>query len=169
MGTVKSAFLGVDPGVTGAIAAVDEHGNILMAQKIPTLLVTKTRRELHISAIRRTIDEIACDTLVTFAALERVSAMPKQGVVSMFRFGNALGVMQGLLSGMEISFISPTPKKWMREMVTDVEGVDGKARSVLAASRIWPEMDFSKKSSHNIADALLLAEYARRIHKGLNQ
>ena len=48
-------------------------------------------------------------------------------------------------------------------MLADVEGTDTKGRAILAASRLWPEMDFSRKKDHNRASALLMGEYGRRM------
>ena len=82
----------------------------------------------------------------------------------MFRFGLAVGSMLGLLTGLEIGLIQVAPRQWMKEFLQYTEGKDSKTKSRLAASYRWPNEDFSLVKSHNRADALFLAEFARK-HK----
>lgn len=95
--------------------------------------------------------------------LEHVGAMPGQGTVSMFHFGENFGWIQGVLSALGIPFELVRPQRWKREF-----GCTGdKNTSVQVASRLFPGVDLRRtpkcKSPHDgVCEALLMAEYARR-------
>jgi len=82
-------------------------------------------------------------------------------VSSSLKLGRCFGQIEGLLAGFGIPYENVAPRRWKRAMVRDVEGTDQKARSVLAASRLWPALDLSLKKHHNRAEAALIAEYGR--------
>jgi len=144
------AFIGIDPGKSGAVALLTEGEAVAIdwpgdPGAAATLLAIWARR----------YD-------IRLAALERVSARPGQGVVSMFSFGQNYGAWMGILAAMRIPYILPTPKQWQAGVVDRKAGSDPKARSLAAARRLFPEADLSRKKDHGRADALLLAWYARR-------
>ncbi len=95
--------------------------------------------------------------------LERVGAMPGQGVTSMFNFGENFGFIQGVLEANGIPYELVTPQKWKREF-----GVTGdKNSAVSVCQRLFPDVSLlkterSKKPDDGMAEALLMAEYARR-------
>lgn len=165
-------FIGIDPGISGALAAVDEDGNLIGAHHIPTLQAKGKRREVNVGALRTLANKLI-GSGKPVGAVERVSARPGQGVVSMYRFGKACGLLEGLLLGLGVPYITPLPRSWQSVMLKDVEGETPKIRAVIAASRLWGNLDLSLKKDHNLADAALLAMYARREHmqsigKGVN-
>ena len=102
--------------------------------------------------------------------LERVNAMPKQGVVSMFNFGMNFGLIQGLLMANQIRYELVSPQKWKREF----EVTSDKNTSIAVCKRLFPTVSLkrtinSKKDDDGLAEALLLAEYARRHFNGGNK
>lgn len=95
--------------------------------------------------------------------LERVGPMPKQGVTSMFKFGENFGFIQGLLTANRIPFELVTPQKWKKEF----QITSDKNSSIAVCKRLFPDVslrrtDRCKKDHDGIAEALLMAEYARR-------
>jgi crossover junction endodeoxyribonuclease RuvC len=90
------------------------------------------------------------------ALLEQVSAMPKQGVSSTFKFGASYGLLQGLLVAHGVVWQTVTPRIWQSEMRCLTKG--NKNVTKAAAQQLWPE----EKITHATADALLLAELCRR-------
>ena len=162
----EKVFIGIDPGIAGAVAAVDSSGRLLGAYHIPTLQTKGKRREINVGALRSILADFVGGKQA-FASLERVSARPGQGVVSMFRFGKACGLLEGLLLGLRVDYVTPVPRSWQKVMLRDVEGQTSKIRSVLAATRKWENLDLKLKKDHNKADAALLAEYARLTHGGV--
>jgi len=102
-------------------------------------------------------------TLIKHAVIEKAQAMPKQGTVSMFRYGVAYGFIRGLLKTMRIPYTLIHPKTWKKEMMPDM-GKD-KGASILRVQQLFPTTELTRKKDHNIADAILLAEYGRRKFK----
>lgn len=99
-----------------------------------------------------------------FAAVEKVGAMPGQGVTSMFSFGQSYGFIQGVLTAFGIPYQLVPPRKWKATF-----GLlnTTKQDSVIVAKRLFPGVsllpsDRCRKESDGMSDALLIAEYARR-------
>jgi len=97
------------------------------------------------------------------AMLERVSAMPRQGVSSTFKFGCQFGLCIGLLTAFRIRYEMVTPVKWQSAMKCRTGGEKKVSRA--AAQRLFPDLDW-RVTDHE-ADALLIAEYCRRVTLGI--
>ena len=144
------AYLGIDPGATGCAALIHDGGHDLFdwpgdpALVVPRLADWLARFEIKL------------------AALEKVGAMPGQGVVSMFSFGQNVGAWQGILAAMAIPYVCPRPQEWQRGLLGRKAGKDTKAASLATARRLFPDADLGRKKDHGRADALLLAWWARR-------
>lgn len=98
------------------------------------------------------------------AAVEKVGAMPGQGVTSMFNFGKSAGYIEGVLSALGIPYQLVPPNKWKKEF--SLIGKDKQA-SIMTCHRLFPELDLKRTErcrtdSDGKAEATLLAEYARR-------
>ena len=164
-------FAGIDPGLDGAIAVISPRKIEII--DIPTLLVGK-RREVDAHALVKILRGLrggqggaswsfpAKDLIV---GLERVHSMPKQGVASSFSFGKTAGVLQGVCSGLQLPFQMVTPQAWHKTMLAGMP--KGKDSSIQKCHELFPEVDcITKKSHHNRADALLIAEHIRRTTGG---
>lgn len=146
----ERAWIGIDPGQSGAAAVIYRDGQIVEdwpgdAAGAAELLLT-WRTEFNI----------------VLAALESVHAMPGQGVKSMFSFGQNFGQWQGVMAALTLPYLQPVPQEWQKGLVTKSDGADPKARSLAVARRLFPDVDLSWKKDHGRADALLLAWWARR-------
>lgn len=153
-------FIGIDPGLDGAIAFVKDDGSATVCSA-PTGKVGKKRDYLlasMASLLDRQIDQIRY-----VAAVERVHSMPKQGVASSFNFGKGFGLWLGLLAGRGIPFDLVEPTRWKKVML-DGMGRD-KDAARLRAQQLFPALapQLSLKKDHGRAEALLIAEYRRRI------
>lgn len=141
-------YIGIDPGKSGAMAVID--GNRF-------LCVSVFDRGSY-SHLLDVFSDCQCR-----CCLERVGPMPKQGVMSMFNFGMNYGFIQGLLTAYSIPYELVTPQKWKREF-----GVTGdKNSSIAVCKRLFPEVSLRRtercrKDDDGMAEALLMAEYARR-------
>jgi crossover junction endodeoxyribonuclease RuvC len=148
----KKFYGGIDPGLTGAIAIVGDRG-------LASVFDFDDFRGLQM------IRTLAEDLRIT---MEKVSAMPKQGVASMFKFGTNYGTWIGRLEALAIPFDLVTPAKWQKAMFDSQakRGVDTKAVSLDRARRLFPQAlnRLTRKKDHNRAEALLLAEYCRRFY-----
>jgi len=144
------AYLGIDPGATGCAALIHDGGHDLFdwpgdpALVVPRLADWLARFEIKL------------------AALEKVGAMPGQGVVSMFTFGQNVGVWHGILAALSIPYVCPRPQEWQRGLLDRKAGKDTKTASLATARRLFPDADLGRKKDHGRADALLLAWWARR-------
>lgn len=150
-------ILGIDPGASGALAIIDsETLSRVEILDMPSVLIKRgTRMVNQVSAPM--LAEILRDQNIQLAVLEKVGAMPGQGVSSMFAFGRAAGVVEGVLAGLFIPVTLVTPQEWQKHMRV-VGGKDG-ARS--RASQIFSQdvKYFLRKKDDGRADAALIASY----------
>ena len=147
-----SVSIGIDPGKTGAIAVMDDDGILCLEQ----FNVDKYVDVLSYVGQSTSAKDIK-------VCLEKVGAMPGQGVVSMFNFGHNLGVIEGILSALRIPYQLVPPQTWKKEFSLTGD----KAKSIEVCKKLFPWVDLraterSRKPSDGLAEALLLAEYARR-------
>lgn len=146
-------FVGIDPGKSGALAVLNTDDN----RKVLDYRLVEFNETDYINTLYKYTDEtIVC-------CLEKVGAMPKQGVVSMFNFGMNFGFIQGILSTLKIPYELVTPNKWKKEFSVTSD----KNTSIQVAKRLFPEVNLKrtercKKDHDGFAEALLMAEYARR-------
>lgn len=149
-------ILGIDPGLSGAIAFYDTSNESVVVIDMPTVEVTrngKNKREVSPALIA---DAVAGKGIVQ-AFVERVSAMPGQGVSSMFSFGRSVGVIEGVLAAYEIPVTLVTPQAWMKAMGVRA----GKDGSRERAMQLFPQYAdlFSRKKDDGRSDAVLIAKY----------
>jgi len=143
-------FLGIDPGASGGIACVYDGGvPFAEARKMP--------------GTPKDILAFLCnwDLESSVAMIEKVHAMPKQGVSSTFKFGQNFGQLQMALAASGVRWEEVTPQKWQKEfglILPNLSNTDKKNRHKAAAQQLFPSL----KITHAIADALLIAEYCRR-------
>ncbi len=145
-------YIGIDPGYSGAIAVIDEIEN-----KIDFIKLSETESE-----VAEFLDcYVSFDTM---CYLEHVHAMPKQGLSSTFKFGTSYGFIRGILIALGVPFETINSSKWQKSMKCRSGGDKKITRA--AAQRLFP----NQKVIHATADALLIAEYLRRVKCGeLNQ
>lgn len=144
------AWVGIDPGQTGAIALLREGDSPLVEDYVDAVTMSDVLRAWMAQ----------CN--VQLVALESVHSMPKQGVSSTFKFGTNFGIWQGILAALHLPHALVRPTAWQRGIVRKSDGPDAKARSLTVARRLFPAMDLSRKKDHGRADALLLAWWARQ-------
>ena len=145
-------YIGVDPGNSGAAALLDHTGGIVDTFKF---------KDATYRDIIDTLREWATYNEQIYAYIEKVHAMPKQGVTSVFTFGQNFGALQMALTAAGIPYEYVTPVKWMNHLNCRTKGDKNVTKAL--AQRRWPD----KKIIHAIADCLLIAEYCRMIDKGL--
>ena len=145
---------GIDPGLSGALAIFHPEKGTLVLIDMPTVEV-----KVGASKKRRVSEPMLAELLrpygIEHAALEQVSAMPGQGVSSMFQFGLSYGAIRGVLAGLRIPITSVTPAKWMRDLKLN----GGKDGSRQRASELFPAYaaSFSRVKDNGRSDAALLA------------
>lgn len=148
-------ILGIDPGMSGGIASLVETDSRWNADAVAML---PTERDIADYFWKLYMDGQESGI---FAFIERVHAMPKQGVSSTFKFGTNYGFLRGCLVTTGIPFEEVTPQGWQKLMGCMTGG--DKNVSKAKAQQLFPEL----RITHAIADALLIAEYGRRVRHGV--
>ena len=147
--------IGIDPGISGAIGVVGLGSDLPSALDCP--IITGKKHDYDLRAMRDLISNWAqWDQVIV--VVERVHAMPKQGVTSSFSFGRGFGIWQGILVALGIPYHLVEPATWKRHY--GLLGKDKSASRVLA-SRLFPSCSFARKKDDGRAEALLLADYGR--------
>jgi crossover junction endodeoxyribonuclease RuvC len=150
--------LGIDIGLDGAIALI-ENGDLLEVHDMPTVTLernNKSKRMVNAAELARLIRQAAPGC----AYLERLNAMPGQGVTSMFSMGQSLGVVLGILAALDIPTTTIPPRTWQRAL--DVpQGKDG---SRYRAAQLFPAHAelFKRVKDNGRSDAALIAAYGAR-------
>ena len=109
-------IIGIDPGISGSICFLND-GKILDVIEMPTMTDGKKNKKQVNGAqiyneIQKRINKI--DKLKIRVVIEQVSAMPGQGVTSMFNFGQSFGILKGLCSAMQLPVYFVRPAKWKK-------------------------------------------------------
>lgn len=143
------AYIGIDPGASGAAVLISENGIDVFDWQ-------------GVSHFANEIRGWSLDYNIVMAVLEKVSARPGQGVSSMFNFGTTWGMIQGVFAGVGIPYALLTPQNWQKGLVMPTDGADSKERSLAVARRMFPACDWiGRKKDHNRSDALLMAHVCR--------
>ena len=153
-------IIGIDPGISGSICFF-EDGKILDVVEMPTMNEgKKNKRQVNgsqvFNEISKRIKQI--DKKDVKVIIEQVSAMPGQGVTSMFNFGQSYGILKGICSAMQLPMYFVRPAKWKKYFSLINSEKDA---SRTKAIEIFPyfSINLSKKKDSNKADAILLASY----------
>lgn len=153
-------IIGIDPGLTGAIAAITPNGSIEL-HDCPVFKVgnKSVYNPVGMAILLRQYQESSPSLLV---AVEKVHSMPGQGVASTFCFGEGYGVWLGILAALNIAHELVTPQAWKKALMNGQ--IKDKDASRLVAMRLFPEASnqLQLKKHHGRADALLIAEFLRR-------
>ena len=159
-------IIGIDPGISGAICFFQD-GKIIDVIEMPSMAEGKKNKkqvngnqlynEIKTRLLKINIDDVS-------VVVEHVTAMPGQGVTSMFNFGQSFGVIKGICSAMQlpIHFIRPTKwKKYFNLINTS------KDASRTRAIEIFPKIsdELKRKKDSNKADAILIASYYYNTYK----
>lgn len=150
--------LGIDVGLNGAIAIV-EGDQLIEVHDMPTFSMErngKNKRMVNAAELARFIRQSAAGS----AYLERLNAMPGQGVTSMFSMGQSLGVVLGILAALDIPTTTIPPRTWQKAL--DVpQGKDG---SRYRAAQLFPAhaAQFARVKDDGRSDAALIAAYGAR-------
>ena len=152
-------YIGVDPGKSGGLAVITPGGSV----KVTVMPIAGD--EVSIAALADWVRKYCMnDMCVTHACIEKVHAMPKQGVTSMFKFGFVTGVVHGVLGTYRIPIHLVTPHAWKSKVLKGTK--KDKAAAAAYCSRVYPDVNLlaterSRKPHSGMADALCIARYAQ--------
>lgn len=149
--------IGIDPGKRGGIAVLSLIGEVLRLERMPE----------NLNRLIEVLESEREGLLRVF--FERQQPMPKQGVLSMFNLGKHYGEIRGVLVAMNISFEEVVIQRWKREFGLNGRGLKSKERKKKAVEKVcelFPEVRESVERHDGLAEALLIAEYGRRLLVG---
>ena len=159
-------IIGIDPGVSGSICFFKD-GKILDVIEMPTMNEGKKNKkqvngaQIYNEIIKRTNNNLDDNIRVV---IEHVTAMPGQGVTSMFNFGQSFGILKGICSAMQIPMFFVRPAKWKKYFnLINSEKDASRTRAI----EIFPyfSSQLSKKKDSNKADAILIASFYYETYK----
>jgi len=164
----RSRIIGIDPGITGAIVVLDDSGSISRCIRTPIYTDGK-KKHYDIPGMREVLMRAVHDAGEPLAGIEKVGTLPRDGRVGAFNFGMGYGLWLGLLSALCIPYIEITPQLWQSRMLAGLpRGPKVKASAVRAAKSLFPHIPIGVKADWGMADAALIAEYARRRDLGVH-
>ena len=158
-------IIGIDPGISGSICFFKD-GRILEVIEMPVMTEGKKNKKQvngaqiyneFLKRINEKDDQIR-------VVIEQVSAMPGQGVTSMFNFGQSYGILKGICSAMQLPMFFVRPNKW-KKYYNLINSQKDASRT--RAIEIFPyfSTQLSKKKDSNKADAILIASFYYETHK----
>jgi crossover junction endodeoxyribonuclease RuvC len=150
-------YVGIDPGLKGGIAVITE-GILTSLLPMPG--------EAGLREFLQSLSE-AGKTIPPMVVLEKSQPMPKQGVSSVFSYGVGYGIILGMLIYGRIPYHLVRPAVWKSTMLAGEPDKKDKGTSIRVVERIFPDVELvprgCRKPADGLAEALLMAEYGRRL------
>lgn len=161
-------YIGIDPGAKGAVAVLDDRLQLITAEPLPML----TNGEVDVAELYRNLWHYPLLPEPTLAIIEKVSAMPGQGVTSMFNFGRNVGELKATLKILKIPYVEITPLAWKKKVLAGLpwkakNAADKKRAKLVAVTyveRRFPEANLRGPRGgikDGVADAICLAIYGK--------
>ena len=151
-------IIGIDPGVSGAICILTD-GKITEIYEMPTMIDgKKNKKQVNGAEITNIINKELVNEKDINVVIEHVSAMPGQGVTSMFNFGQSFGVLKGICAALKLPVHFIRPVKWKKHFNLINTEKDASRTKVI---EVFPYISskISKKKDANKADAILIARF----------
>jgi crossover junction endodeoxyribonuclease RuvC len=159
-------IIGIDPGISGSICFF-ENGKIIDVVEMPTMTDgKKNKRQVNGSQVYNEILKRISkfEKYNVRVIIEQVSAMPGQGVTSMFNFGQSFGILKGICSAMQLPLYFVRPAKWKKYFGLINSEKDASRTKVIEMFPYFSS-NLSKKKDSNKADAILIASFYYETYK----
>jgi len=159
-------IISIDPGITGSICFF-KNNKIIEVIEMPTMTEGKKNKKQVNGAqifneISNRIRDIESENIRV--VIEQVSAMPGQGVTSMFNFGQSFGILKGICSAMQLPMYFVRPAKWKKYFGL-INSEKGASRTKAIEMFPYFSSNLSKKKDINKADAILIASFYHETYK----
>ncbi len=166
---LRQVYLGIDPGLDGALAVISAKGKFVDAWDAPTTTVKRGRKNKRVympASMVSLVRYLATTYDIAAVGFEFVHAMPGQGVSSMFSMGQGVGIWEGIIAALGLPLEYVTPQQWKKLLMRAGTG-DDKQASIVRAMALFPSAAdwLKRKKDDGRADAMLIAEYTRRLHE----
>ena len=161
-------IIGIDPGLRGGIAILDDL-KIFDIFDMPIMPEgKKNKNQLNSAQLVNIINKHVLRKENTFVIVEQVSAMPGQGVTSMFNFGQTFGSIKGICAALGLPIFYVRPAKWKKHFELINSSKDASRTKVI---EMYPSISsrLTKKKDVNKADAILIARYFRDCRSQFNK
>jgi crossover junction endodeoxyribonuclease RuvC len=154
-------IVAIDPGAKGAIAFLTDAGELLSVHDMPSYEVRVGKANRTRLAVAE-LSALIAHQMPSAAFVEKVGAMPGQGVSSCFSFGYAAGAVEGVLSALGAAVTFVTPQSWKKAMQC---AGDDKGKSRQRAAQLFPShaSQFSRVKDDGRAEAALIGLYGIRM------
>jgi len=151
-------IIGIDPGLSGALAILDDIKIFDMFDMPIMPEGKKNKNQLNSAQLVKIIKSHILPDKDTFVIVEQVSAMPGQGVTSMFNFGQTFGAIKGICASLNLPIFYVRPAKWKKHFDLINSSKDA---SRTKAIEMYPSISdqLSKKKDVNKSDAILIARF----------
>lgn len=154
----ERVWIGIDPGKKGGVGVIDESRTVLDLFRMPDTC----------QGIDAALRHIAAAWPGAVVVLELAQAMPKQGVVSMFEYGRGFGQIEGAIAANGLACHLVRPAVWKKIILSGEADKRDKGVSIRVCERVFPAASLvpagCRKPHDGMAEALLLAEYGRRLN-----
>jgi crossover junction endodeoxyribonuclease RuvC len=151
-------IIGIDPGISGAVCILT-NGKITEIYEMPTMIDgKKNKKQVNGAEITNIINKEIENEKNVKVVIEHVSAMPGQGVTSMFNFGQSFGVLKGICAALKLPVHFIRPVKWKKHFNLINSEKDASRTKVIEAFP-YISSKISKKKDSNKADAILIARF----------
>ena len=154
----KMIVVGIDPGLSGAIAIL-ENNKVLNIFDMPVMAEgKKNKRQLNSAQLVSIIKDGTRPESEIAVVVEQVNAMPGQGVTSMFNFGQTFGAIKGVCAALELPIFFVRPSKWKKHFELINSSKDSSRTKVI---EMYPSLSsqLAKKKDVNKSDAILIARF----------
>ena len=151
-------IIGIDPGLSGAIAVMHDKKVINMYDMPVMAEGKKNKRQLNSSQLVNIIKENINEDEEAIVVVEQVNAMPGQGVTSMFNFGQTFGAIKGVCAALKLPIFFVRPSKWKKHFELINSSKDASRTKVI---EMYPTLSgqLAKKRDVNKSDAVLIAKF----------
>ena len=159
-------IIGIDPGISGSICFLD-NGKILDVIEMPIMTDgKKNKKQVNGSQVYNEVTKRIkqFEKNQIRVVIEHVSAMPGQGVTSMFNFGQSFGILKGICTAMQLPMYFVRPAKWKKYFnLLNSEKDASRTKTI----EIFPyfSSQLSRKKDSNKADAILIASFYHETYK----
>lgn len=156
-----TVYIAIDPGLTGAVAAISSRTGFIGVEDMPTMANGKGNSKIKMMVNPAALLEILVGWEVLgehcLVGLERIASMPGQGVASMFSMGDTFGCCRSVVAVWGMQMVVITPQQWKKyySIVKDEKKEIARAKAI----QLYPQASLARKKDHNRAEAILLAHY----------
>ena len=160
-------FIGVDPGLSGGVALINERSCLVSVQDTPTMMVKKSnggnKNTYVVSQMVALLEAMKASGDIACAAIEYQASRPGQGAPATFSQGYGYGLWIGVLSSQRIPYEIVMPQAWKKAM--GIPPKSDKSASIIKALQLFPHAPLTTQRGRELdgrAEAIMIAEFLRR-------